>query len=280
MSRMSTRALLRRRPRWSRLLARRRRVSYYAIRHPDGLELRRRADRASSTPPKDSAQRRQPAGRLRARRASTTPGSPAASPGWSAWSCMLLLGGGLFWPCAGADSRPRRARRTRPPGGRLSVGAGHGHHLHFHGHPRCTALPAHLKLARPAWASCCVVVATPARGVLGLRRLRRRCSAAVVARVPGAVRATSRKRMVVEVPFVVFALLMPFIAHRARGSRCWAAALSRARPARPPGALLAKGTLGVLASLILAATTEPGDLLARAASGCGCPTCSCRSWAS
>ena len=67
--------------------------------------------------------------------------------------------------------------------------------------------------------------------------------------------------MVVEVPFVVFALLMPFIATGPahRGAR----RLSVSEPGLLSAwALLAKGTLGVLASLTLAATTEPRHLLA------------------
>ena len=67
------------------------------------------------------------------------------------------------------------------------------------------------------------------------------------------------KRMVVEVPFVVFAVLMPFIATGPRvevlGVAVSAGGLAAA------WALLVKGTLGVLASLTLAATTEPRDLL-------------------
>jgi cobalt/nickel transport system permease protein len=66
-------------------------------------------------------------------------------------------------------------------------------------------------------------------------------------------------RMVVEVPFVVFAALMPFIAH---GPRTEVLGVSVSEPGLVAGvALLVKGTIGVLASLTLAATTEPQDLL-------------------
>ncbi|HVH94806.1 MAG TPA: cobalt ECF transporter T component CbiQ, partial [Nocardioidaceae bacterium] len=68
------------------------------------------------------------------------------------------------------------------------------------------------------------------------------------------------KRMVVEVPFVVFALLMPFIA---TGTSTQVLGLSVSESGLMSAwALLAKGTLGVLASLTLAATTEPRDLIA------------------
>jgi cobalt/nickel transport system permease protein len=68
------------------------------------------------------------------------------------------------------------------------------------------------------------------------------------------------KRMVIEVPFVIFALLMPVVSTGPRVdflgvSLSHAGLLSAA-------SLLVKGTLGVLASLTLAATTEPLDLLA------------------
>lgn len=67
------------------------------------------------------------------------------------------------------------------------------------------------------------------------------------------------KRMVVEIPFVVFAVLLPFIAH---GPRIDVLGISVSEAGLLAGwGLLAKGTLGVLASLTLAATTEPDDLL-------------------
>jgi cobalt/nickel transport system permease protein len=67
------------------------------------------------------------------------------------------------------------------------------------------------------------------------------------------------KRMVVEVPFVVFAALMPFVA---TGPRMEVLGLELSQAGLwGAWALLVKGTLGVLASLTLAATTEPQDLL-------------------
>jgi cobalt/nickel transport system permease protein len=68
------------------------------------------------------------------------------------------------------------------------------------------------------------------------------------------------KRMVVEVPFVLFALLIPFVA---TGPRIDVLGLSVSEAGLLAGwGLLVKGTLGVMASLTLAATTEPRDLLA------------------
>jgi cobalt/nickel transport system permease protein len=67
------------------------------------------------------------------------------------------------------------------------------------------------------------------------------------------------KRMVVEVPFVIFALLVPFVA---TGPQTEVLGISVSEPGLIAAfALLAKGTLGVLASLTLAATTEPTDIL-------------------
>jgi cobalt/nickel transport system permease protein len=83
--------------------------------------------------------------------------------------------------------------------------------------------------------------------------------AAVVA-VSGVPPTYILRRLVVEVPFVVFALLIPFIA---TGPRTEMLGLSVSEPGLLSAwGLLAKGTLGVLASLTLAATTEPRLLLA------------------
>ena len=89
--------------------------------------------------------------------------------------------------------------------------------------------------------------------------------------VPVAVIAAARvpfgyllPRMVIEVPFLLFAALIPFIAegpqvvvHLPGG---WDLGLSESGLLAAWG-LAAKGTLGVLASLTLAATTEPSDVL-------------------
>nr|WP_202420759.1 cobalt ECF transporter T component CbiQ [Actinomadura rayongensis] len=79
---------------------------------------------------------------------------------------------------------------------------------------------------------------------------------AVVARVP--VRLVLR-RVVIEAPFVAFAFLLPFVAD---GPRVAVLGLHLSENGLW-GAwnILAKGTLGVVASLLLAATTEPRVLL-------------------
>jgi cobalt/nickel transport system permease protein len=66
--------------------------------------------------------------------------------------------------------------------------------------------------------------------------------------------------MLIEVPFVLFAVLLPFVA---TGPRTEVLGVGVSRPGLVAGlALLIKATLGVLASLTLAATTEPQALLA------------------
>jgi cobalt/nickel transport system permease protein len=65
--------------------------------------------------------------------------------------------------------------------------------------------------------------------------------------------------MVVETPFAVFAVLLPFIAV---GERTDFLGLSVSESGLQAGlALLCKATLGVVAGLLLAATTEPRDII-------------------
>lgn len=136
------------------------------------------------------------------------------------------------------------------------MGGPHGHSLHFHAHSPVHRAPAHLKVLA-LLGFVLVVVATPREwfwvyaGYLAVIAV-----VVAVSRVPATYLL---KRMVVEVPFVVFALLLPFVAH---GPRTEVVGLSLSESGLLSAwGLLAKGTLGVLASLTLAATTEPQDLL-------------------
>lgn len=136
------------------------------------------------------------------------------------------------------------------------MGAGHGHLLHFHGHSPVHRAPAHLKLVA-LLAFTLVVVATP-RGVWPAYAAYALLLLGVVA-LSGVPLGYLARRMVVEVPFVVFALLMPFVA---TGPRTEVLGLTVSRDGVDAGlALLVKGSLGVIASLTLAATTEPTDVL-------------------
>jgi cobalt/nickel transport system permease protein len=117
-------------------------------------------------------------------------------------------------------------------------------------------LPAHVKLLA-LLAFLIVVVATPreafwAFGVYALLL-------GIVASVAGIGPRFIVPRMAVEIPFVVFALLLPFIAV---GEKVDVLGI----PMSEAGLLgawniLAKGTLGVVASILLAATTEPRDII-------------------
>jgi cobalt/nickel transport system permease protein len=137
------------------------------------------------------------------------------------------------------------------------MGAGHGHRLHYHGHSAVHRAPAHLKILALV-GFMLVVVATPREWypVFGAYLLVL-LGVVAVSRVPFSYLA---KRMVIEVPFLVFAALMPFVATGPR-VEVLGVALSEAGLIAAWG-LAAKGTLGVLASLTLAATTESADVLA------------------
>jgi len=137
------------------------------------------------------------------------------------------------------------------------VGAEHGHRLHYHGHSAVHRLPAHCKVVALLLFVLCVV-ATPATAYPAFAVYAALLGGVVaLSHVPPAFLAT---RMVVETPFVVFAVLMPFIATGPQ-TEVLGLALS-ARGVEAAAALLCKGTLGVVASLLLAATTEARDILA------------------
>jgi cobalt/nickel transport system permease protein len=136
------------------------------------------------------------------------------------------------------------------------MGAGHGHKLHYHGHSPVHRAPAHLKILT-LLAFTLVVVATPRTWFPVFAAYLLLIVAVIgVSRVPPLY---ILKRTVVEVPFLVFALLLPFVAN---GPRTEFLGLTVSEPGLLAAwGLLVKGTLGVLASLTLAATTEPQDLL-------------------
>ncbi|MCM0620448.1 cobalt ECF transporter T component CbiQ [Nocardioides bruguierae] len=136
------------------------------------------------------------------------------------------------------------------------MGADHGHTLHWHGHSPLHRAPAHLKVVGLV-VFVLAVVATPNHwyaafaGWLALLL-------GVIA-VSGVPLRYLLPRMVAEVPFVVFAVLLPFIA---QGERVEVLGLSVSASGLVAAfGLLAKGTIGVLASLTLAATTETTALL-------------------
>ncbi|CCK29497.1 cobalt ABC transporter, permease CbiQ [Streptomyces davaonensis JCM 4913] len=136
------------------------------------------------------------------------------------------------------------------------MGAGHAHRLYRHGHSPVHGLPPHTKLAA-TFAFVVVVVSTPreAMWAFGLYAVLL-AGVAHLARVPAGFLL---KRLLIEVPFVAFAVLMPFVAE---GERVEVLGMSLSVSGLW-GAwnVLAKGTLGVAASVLLASTTELRELL-------------------
>ncbi len=136
------------------------------------------------------------------------------------------------------------------------MGAGHAHKLYRHASSPVHGLPPHCKIAA-VFCFVLVVVATPREAVwaFGLYALLL-AAVTAVARIPAGL---VLRRLLIEVPFVAFALLMPFVA---RGERVDVLGLSLSVEGLW-GAwnILAKGTLGVAASVLLASTTELRALL-------------------
>jgi cobalt/nickel transport system permease protein len=131
-----------------------------------------------------------------------------------------------------------------------------GHRLYRPGSTVVHRLPAQAKIVA-ALAFVIAVVATPfdaypafaAHAALVVLAL-------AVAGVPAAV---AGRHLLIELPFVAFALLLPFVA---TGPQVDVAGLSLSVSGLEAAwNLLAKATLGVSASLVLAATTSPQALL-------------------
>ena len=137
------------------------------------------------------------------------------------------------------------------------MSGGHGVHVLYRaGRSPVHRLPAQVKIVAALLGVICVV-ATPrtefwAFGLYLLLLL----GIWAVAAVPVGHFA---RRAVIEVPFVAIALVMPFLGG---GPRFGFLGLSLSEPGALAGwNILAKGTIGVLVSLTLAATTPPGELI-------------------
>lgn len=136
------------------------------------------------------------------------------------------------------------------------MGAGHGHRLHYHGHSRVHRAPAHVKLLSLV-GFMLVVVATPREWYAAFAVYAALLLGVVV--MSGVPLGYLLKRLVIETPFVLFALMVPFVA---TGPQVEVLGVSVSEPGLLAAwGLLVKGTLGVLASLTLAATTEPDQIL-------------------
>ncbi len=136
------------------------------------------------------------------------------------------------------------------------MGAGHSHPLYLPGTSAVHRMPAEVKIVAAFLVVCCVVV-TPreAFAVFGGFLL----VLVLTWTIAGIPLGWIAKRSLIEAPFVVLAVLLPFTGG-APTLEWFGLALSE------PGLLaawniLVKGTLGVLTSLTLAATTPLRDLL-------------------
>jgi cobalt/nickel transport system permease protein len=136
------------------------------------------------------------------------------------------------------------------------VGAGHVHPLHLdHASPVHRLAPEVKLVATVVYTVA--VVATPREAFWAFGGYALLLAAvAAVARVPAAWLA---KRSLIEVPFVALALLLPFLAS---GEQVRVFGVDVSMDGLLGGwNILVKGTLGVLASLLLAATTTMRDLI-------------------
>lgn len=136
------------------------------------------------------------------------------------------------------------------------MGAGHSHPLYLPGSSVVHRLPAEVKIVA-AFLTVLCVVATPreAFGVFG-GFLLLLAAVWVAARIPPGWMA---RRALIEAPFVVLAVLLPFTGPDPRIE--WAGLSLSHAGLFGAWNILAKGTLGVLTSLTLAATTPMRDLL-------------------
>ncbi|MEV4802991.1 cobalt ECF transporter T component CbiQ [Nonomuraea sp. NPDC049421] len=136
------------------------------------------------------------------------------------------------------------------------MSAGHHHQLYLPGDSVVHRLPPQCKLLA-VFAFALVVVATPREHFWAF--------AAYAVLLAGVLAAAGvpapyvLRRMAIEVPFVLFAFLIPVIG---LGERTTVLGLSLSVPGLwAAWNILAKATLGVVASILLAATTEPRTIL-------------------
>lgn len=132
----------------------------------------------------------------------------------------------------------------------------HAHALYFHGHSRVHALAPECKLAAQL-LFVFVVVATPREAIWAF--VAYTAILAVVIRLAELPYRFVLKRLAIEIPFVAFALLLPFIS---QGERIDVLGVSVSSEGLW-GAwnILVKGTLGVAASIVVASTTTLAEML-------------------
>jgi cobalt/nickel transport system permease protein len=136
------------------------------------------------------------------------------------------------------------------------VGTGHAHPLHLPGASPLHRAPPQCKITA-SLLFVLAVVATPREAVwaYGLYAL----LLAGLARVAGVPLPLLARRLVIELPFLLFAVLLPVVG---QGERVEVLGVPLAREGLwAAWNILVKGTLGVTASLLVAATTPVPELL-------------------
>lgn len=136
------------------------------------------------------------------------------------------------------------------------MSAAHVHALYVDGTSRVHALEAHVKVAA-MFGFVLAVVATPRQAfwAFGIQAILL-VWAAVAARIPARFLV---RRLLVLIPFVLFAFFLPFLGG---GPRTEVVGVSLSVEGLwGAWTILAKATLGVTASIVMAATTEVPDIL-------------------
>jgi len=131
-----------------------------------------------------------------------------------------------------------------------------GERLYIHRHSLVHSLPSHVKIVT-VLLFVLVVVSTPITHWPAFLIF---LALVVAAATAGKISIpTLAKRALIEVPFIFFALLMPFIG---TGERFEIGPLNLYREGLLAGAsIVAKGTLGVLSAVILSTTTTAREIL-------------------
>ena len=136
------------------------------------------------------------------------------------------------------------------------MGSGHGAHLHVEGTSPLHRMAPHTKLVGLV-AFVVLVVSVPRGATAALVGLLLLAVALLVS--TGVPARLVLPRLAVELPFAVFALVLPFVAV---GPRVEVGPFTVSEPGLEAAvALLLKGTCGVVAAVAFAVTTRPRDLV-------------------
>ena len=251
-------------------------VSPYASSQPDGLN-KVATDKGFAADARAATCRRRPAGRLRASRASTTSGLSTGLAG--------IIGVAVTF----AHRRRRCSLGSGPCGVRRPTAAGPAdverpltrgrpatrHLLYVHGHE--PAAPARARSASSPPRCCSCSPSSPRRA----RRSGRSALYAVVLaagrhRRPACRSPSLARRLVIELPFLLFAVFLPFVG---QGERVDVLGLRRCRSPACGAAwnIVVKGTLGVAASASCWPPPPRCPSCCAASTASGCRRCSPRS---